>query len=516
MKSPSICAFVALGCLLSCSENIPDNAVLLNTNVVVYPDYTNLSLPCNIAPLNFKIVEEADKYLAVTYAAKGEKIIVPDKKVQYSVKQWKKLLDANKGDTLFTDIYLKKDKQWLKYPTIKNYIAPEAIDRYLSYRLIEPSYVTYEQLTINQRDLTEFEEKIIFSNQPLSGRGDNQGQCINCHSFRKYNQNGDMQFHVRQYLGGTVIVQGDSVKKVHLKTEHTLSAGVYPSWHPTLNLIAYSINNTGQNFHTLDHEKVEVMDTESDLILYDIDKNEVSMIANDPAQLETFPSWSADGKYLYYVSAAYPEGLNKDSRELYLQYDKFHYNIYRKAFNSETREFFRTDTIFEASEYGKSATFPRESPDGRYLLFTLGDYGNFHIWHKSADLYLMDLETQTVRALSEVNSPDAESYHSWSSNGRWMIFSSRRDDGSYTRPYIAYFKNGKSSKPFILPQHDPDFYTAFFKSYNIPEFMTEEVKISPQKLANTIKKDAQKVIFNNRQKSQVLETKPKESGNFYE
>lgn len=40
--------------------------------------------------------------------------------------------------------------------------------------------------------------------------------------------------------------------------------------------------------------------------------------------------------------------------------------------------------------------------------------------------------------LKEVNSSDAESYHSWSSNSRWFVFSSRRDDGLYTRLYIAH------------------------------------------------------------------------------
>lgn len=103
----------------------------------------------------------------------------------------------------------------------------------------------------------------------------------------------------------------------------------------------------------------------------------------------------------------------------------------------------------------------------------------------------MDLTTRAVRALKEVNSPDVESYHSWSSNGRWIIYSTRRDDGSYTRPYIAYFdKKGNAHKPFILPQEDPDFYAQFFKSYNIPEFMTEPVEISRHSFVKAIEKDA--------------------------
>lgn len=498
----------------ACTKSIPEDAVLQESIVSISPDYTNLVIPNNIAPLNFNIKEEADDYLTVIYSAKGKKVITEGKKVELNLKDWKSLLAENRGDTIYTEIYLKKNNQWLKYPPLKNFIAEEEIDSYISYRLIEPSYVTYEVMTINQRNLSNFEEKVIFDNTLLSSG--NNGQCINCHSYQNYNKTGNMQFHVRQLLGGTVIVNGDKAHKVNLKTDYTISGGVYPAWHPTKNIIAYSVNDTGQNFHTNDNQKVEVMDSQSNLILYDIDKNEVKEIVNNPGRLETFPSWSSDGKFLYYVSAAYPEGIKSVEDNMSMQFKEFHYNIYRKAFNPETYEFTYTDTIFEASKYNKSATFPRESPDGRYLLFTLGEYGNFHIWHKSSDLYLLDLKNWELRGMTELNSPDVESYHSWSSNGHWIIFSSRRDDGSYTRPYIAYFKDGKASKPFILPQKDPDFYMEFFKSYNIPEFMVNPVQISRKELITTIKQNPQNAIYINPEKKSPIQQEKDDKVNFYE
>ena len=475
--------------LSSCSKQVPRDAELQSTPVSIYPDYNALTIPYNIAPLNFEIRQDARQYLTRIYSSQGKEIIMEGKKVCIHPKDWKRLLKENKGDTLYTEIYLKKEEQWIKYPPLKNVIASEPIDQYISYRLIEPSYVTYEEVTINQRNLTSFEEKVIYSNQTLSDGDD--GQCVNCHSFQNYNKTGNMQMHIRQRLGGTVIVTGKKVRKVNLKTDSTISAGVYPSWHPTENLIAYSVNTTGQDFHTKDAQKVEVLDYASDLILYDVEKNEVTAIAGEKNEFETFPYWSADGKSLYYVSAHFEQKTDNIDSELAEYYQQIKYNIYRKPFDVKTRQFGITDTIFMASDYQKSATFPRESPDGKYLLFTLGDFGNFHIWHKSSDLYLMDLTTRAVRALKEVNSPDVESYHSWSSNGRWIIFSTRRDDGSYTRPYIAYFdKKGNAHKPFILPQEDPDFYAQFFKSYNIPEFMTEPVEISRHSFVKAIEKDA--------------------------
>ena len=121
-------------------------------------------------------------------------------------------------------------------------------------------------------------------------------------------------------------------------------------------------------------------------------------------------------------------------------------------------------------------------------MFTLGRYGVFHIWHHEADLWLLDLQSGEARAMSEINSKDTESYHTWSSNGRWVVFSSRRDDGGYTRPFIAHIDgNGKGSKPFELPQEDPDYHRQFVKSYNIPEFMRGPVKTTPQEFARVLK-----------------------------
>ena len=130
------------------------------------------------------------------------------------------------------------------------------------------------------------------------------------------------------------------------------------------------------------------------------------------------------------------------------------------------------------------------SPDGKYLLYTLSGYGNFSIWHKDADLYMIDLSTLQSYPLEAANSDDVESYHSWSSNSRWFVFSSRRIDGLYTRPYIAYVdEDGKVGKPFLLPQKDAGFYQSFMKSFNIPEFITGKVKVRGRVLAIKAKED---------------------------
>jgi hypothetical protein len=168
----------------------------------------------------------------------------------------------------------------------------------------------------------------------------------------------------------------------------------------------------------------------------------------------------------------------------------------RKRFDLGTKTFGPRELVFRADTLDMSTTLPRVSPDGRYLMFTMGKYGVFHIWHKDADLYMLDLANGKVRCMDEINSPDVESYHSWSSNGRWVVFSSRRDDGNFTRPFIAHIdKNGHGGKPFELPCADPDYHRQFMKSYNIPELMKGAVKITPQSFADALKKDGEQVKY---------------------
>ncbi len=80
----------------------------------------------------------------------------------------------------------------------------------------------------------------------------------------------------------------------------------------------------------------------------------------------------------------------------------------------------------------------------------------------------------------------AESYPTWSSNGKWLMCASRRDDGNFSRVYIAYFDGKSIHKPFLLPQQDPEHNTLRLQSYNRPEFMMEPVKITPKEFARVV------------------------------
>ena len=408
-------------------------------------------------------------------------------KVQIPEEEWHAMLDASKGKSIKVEVWGQKGNEWLSFSPFEIKVAKEPIDEYLSYRLIEPSYVAWTFMEIAQRHLTTFEETQIFNNE-ITMNNNKIGQCINCHSYQNYKTD-NMLFHVRLSNGGTVIVNDGKLSKVDMKRDYTISSGVYPAWHPTAKLIAFSTNQTRQSFYTVHPNKIEVFDLASDLILYDIKTDSVSIISNDSTLLEVYPTWSPDGKYLYYCkSVPLPEELRE--KDITYTYKRIQYNIYRRSFDMDTHHFGEEVLVYDAASQDKSATLPRISPDGHYLLFALGQYGCFHIWHHDADIVCLPLDEENPSHLdlSKLNSKGfPDSYPSWSSNGHWIMCASRRGDGNYSRVYISYFNNGKTRKAFMLPQEDPEHNTWRLKCYNRPEFMVEPVRISVNEFSKVFK-----------------------------
>ncbi len=447
----------------------------------IRPDYVGVTIPVNIAPLSFCMSDSIDEVVARFQVGK-EEIVCGGEKIQPNIDDWHRLASMAANKEVSIEVYARKADNWIRYRPFNIFVSADSIDPYISYRLVSPSYVVYKELTLNQRCLENYEERIMVSNV-LGGSGGKK-QCVNCHSYQHYNPR-RMQFHARQANEGTVIAYDGRIWKVNMQRDSLLSGGVYPAWHPWLPLIAYSMNNTGQSFHTRHNNKIEVFDAASGLILYDIENDKVNIVENDPAEFEVFPCWSPDGRALYFCSAHFEfNDTSNREREVVLRAEEIRYNIYRKSFDPVNRVFGPRELIFRADSLGRSATFPRVSPDGRYLMFTLGNYGVFHIWHHEADLYLMDLDNGSVWAMDNINSPDTESYHAWSGNGRWVMFSSRRNDGNYTRLFFAHVDaDGKDSKPFELPQDNPAYHHYLLKSYNVPEFMRGPVEFTPQDFA---------------------------------
>lgn len=461
--------------LVGCTTSVPEAQHVVDETPSIYPDYVGVTIPSNVAPLRFKVDEGVEEAIAVLSAGNREWVEkAEDGKFLFSEGDWKEVVEAAKGDSVAVQVYEKKSGEWSVYQSFGIHVAPEEIDAYLAYRLIPPGYEQWHQMGLYQRDLTSFNEEAIIDNRQTAFN------CMNCHSFRMQSPD-DMLFHMRADFGGTYVWTDGKLEKLDGKVSESIQSLVYPYWHPSGDYVAFSTNKTNQMFHMKDKNRIEVFDSASDVLVYDVKNHRVltdSLLFSKGA-FETFPSFSPDGKTLYF-STSMAQQMPKD-------YKSVKYSLCSISFDAQQGRFGnQVDTLYSAEKTGKTAAFPRVSPDGRFLAFAQADYGNFLIWHKEADLYLIDLKDGQVKELPEVNSVEAESYHAWSSNGRWLVFASRRDDGLYSRPYIAYIdENGKGHKPFVVPQHTPDFYQNSLTSYNVPEFIKEPVTIDKKVIVET-------------------------------
>lgn len=479
----------------------------------IYPDYKDVTIPCNIAPMNFSVVDSSATDYALLIESGDSRIWVnaDGKDFKISKSDWKEMLSKkvngpktkDSGKISFT-IARKEGSEWVGGKPFCMNVVPDSIDEFLTYRLVPPGYEGWYRMGLYQQQLSTSEEEVIFENSHLNGA------CMNCHTVGSQRADRTL-FHVRSFFGGTYLNHDGIVERLDAKTDSTIGSFVYPSWHPNGKLIAISVNKTAQTFHTSDKNRIEVFDYASDMIVYDIDKHEIfsTPILKQPNQWETYPNFSPDGKWLYFCSAPAVGSVE-------LNHAKVKYSLYRIAFDAEKQQFgneIETVLSYNADEIlpenasdslkavGRSISFPRISPDGNFLVCTIHKHGNFSIWHKDADLYLInlrDINSKTnIKNLKNINSDQTDSYHSWSSNSRWLVFSSRRDDGLYTRPYFTYIdKDGNTYKPFMLPQDNPrKHYTELDYSYNVPEFMTSTATTSLRGLLDVSRNDSIKVTY---------------------
>lgn len=467
-------------CVSSCTESVK-NPAQESSLPTIFPDYVGVTIPSNIAPLNF-CMEDEDALLvdAVITDKNGRQLHGQGAETtDFDIADWQTMLAQNVGDSICVSVSAKLTDGWHTYRSFSIYVSADKMDYGVAYRKLEPGYEVYSKMGIYERNLSTFEETTLIENTQFQG-------CVNCHSFNRGNPE-DMSLHIRGEHGATLLRYHGQMEAYNTATSQTLGSCVYPYWHPGGRYIAYSTNTTRQVFHASDANRIEVFDSASDLLVYDCETNELitTPILEGDSVMETFPAFSADGRTLYFCQAT---SLPENSLAL----DSIHYNICSITFNPEDGTFGNEiDTIVDAVSMNRTATMPRPSYDGRYLLFTMADYGQFPIWHHEADLYMIPIEElnlakethQNIKdieayRMSIINSEETESFHNWSSNSRWIVFSSRCIDGLFTRLFFTHIdEDGKESKPFLMPQQNPRrYYDNLFMSYNVPDFITSPVK----------------------------------------
>ncbi|MHC4545999.1 MAG: TolB family protein [Planctomycetota bacterium] len=450
----------------------------------IHPDYCEIVVPPNIAPLNFVVLEDGSYYCVRISSKKGEQIEIFSRSPKIMIPQgpWHELLKVNKGEQLSFDVFVKTtNDSWQRFQTINNKIAREDIDGFLVYRRIHPGYSTWGKMGVYQRNLQNYDEKLILNNR-YYGDG-----CLNCHTFC-LNHPDKMLIGIRSSIYGSseLLVDEGAAKKVGTKFGYT-------SWHPSGRLATYSINKIRLFFHSAKNEVRGVTDLDSLLAYYLVDSKTIktSPQFSNKERLETYPTWSPDGRYLYFCSA--PVLWSQRDTVPQENYDQVKYDLVRVSYDLDRDEWGELETVLSAKDTGLTILLPRVSPDGRWLLFCMCEYGSFPVYYDSSDLYLIDLKDfdQTGRAEPQrlqINSDKSESWHSWSGNSRWIAFSSKRQSGVFTRSYLSYVdESGRAYKPLLLPQKDPTYYDSCLWTYSVPELITETVPVTGEKLGRVIR-----------------------------
>lgn len=465
---PVLCSILVFGCgsptIIQADDESP-------TQLEILPDYSDVVFPANIAPINFVIDTTFEKFqVVISSSAQGVAPIVlhgSEQQVDIPLSQWEKFRrDALGADFTISISLQNAQKRWTAYPVITNYLSKDSIDNYLTYRLIRPGYELFHRMGIYQRDLSSFDEDPIIENHSTLDR------CMNCHSYAQQSAD-NMMLHVRGKDGGTIIRKGGKTYKVTGSAGDMITKATYPNWHPSGKFIGFSANLVQQIFHLAGSKSIEIIDSDSDIVIYDIERN--AMITSEQvygdAYRETYPDFSPDGRTIYFCRS-------KPMKEYAGAIDSILYSLCRASFDPTTGKIGDVTVLIDADSLGLSIAFPKPSPDGKYLMFNTLKYGVFPVHHPNAELNILDLASGEYAPATILNSPFSESYHSWSNTGRWYVLSSKRLDGQWARPFFAHFdpETGKFAKPFLMPQKRYDEYIDQINSYNIPQFVTSKIK----------------------------------------
>lgn len=465
MKIRILAVATAISILLaSCSQK----TVLRDELPQIFPDYIGVTVPVDIAPLNFKLTEDYSKVFVKVSDSNGNYITARGRYADFKVKEWHELTECSKGGALSVTVAGYRDGMWEQFRPFMIFVSQYPLDDFgVTYRKFAPGYETYSKIGIYQRNIHNFKEEPIVEGTLLPG------QCMGCHTANATSPD-QFLFHIRGKHGATVVQMEGQRKWLETKTDSTIARAAYSYWHPSGDYLAHSNNKIHQLFWTGNNDRyIEVYDSMSDISIHDV-KND-KLILSDllmTEDFETYPAFSSDGKTLYFCSA--PEV------EVPAQAKDLHYNLCAISFDENGGILGnQVDTLINAAQLAKSVTMPRPSYDGRWLLYTFHDFGNFPINHKESDLWLMDLNSGETHPLEKANSPYTESFHNWSSDSHWILFASRRGDNLYSCIYMAQIdEDGNASKPFVLPQKDPSFYHETLFTFNVPDFTKEEVRFN--------------------------------------
>ena len=350
-------------------------------------------------------------------------------------------------------------------------VSSDPADSHLVYRLVRPPFSARNTPDTFARHIGSMTTRPF-----LLSRG---RYCFNCHMFSsksgregmlsiqaRYMDEGDIP--LRTYFG-IYDIRRRQGRKIKLPFEVQMTT--FMAWSPDGTRLAVSADQRVAAVSPVVFETQNVAMPTSDIAVYDVAANQVSLLpgASEPDRLAVYPRWTPDGEAIVFSDAIKPE---------YGQRVRFDLRVV--PFNEGQGG--KPEDISGASSNGKSNYFPRFSPNGKWLSFCQCNFGS--LIKSSSDVCLLPANLQGPARVLESNVPHAaDSWHSWSSNSRWLVFATKREDGIYAQLYFTHIDDaGRASPAVRLPLERPP-----LASFNIPEFLADWPMIAERDLFEALR-----------------------------
>jgi hypothetical protein len=276
---------------------------------------------------------------------------------------------------------------------------------------------------------------------------------------------------------GTLLVVDGKIEKLAMKAGYT-------AWHPSGDVLVFPQQSIPPRGSWVADSKLFYYRRATRTL------REVPGLARDD-WLQLGATFSADGRELFALAAPKPWGttlLGDAPREVRRR--EVPYHLVRVGFDIQKDKWSEPEVVISSGQMGKNLATPKISLDGRWLSIRMMDKRAIY----EGCIYLVDLEQarQTgrfePRECPELRVGRATGWHSWSSNGRWLVFGSSRQTGMFYRPYLSYVDaEGQAHKPVLVPAKDPSAPGLDAFMYQLPELINGPVPVSARELAHVIR-----------------------------
>jgi len=317
------------------------------------------------------------------------------------------------------------------------------------------------------RDIARPESKIIMQGLPT---------CANCHSFSADGKRvgmdmdgpqGDKGAYALLNIKKNIVVERNDIFSWNDYNEKQVAFGLFSKVSPNGKYVISAVDEAVHVQNYMDYKFLQTFyPTRSIIAWYSKDTQKITPLpgADDRRYVQCNPEWSHDGKYIVFLRANATDPYKKDTARATYALDphetQIKYSLYRIPFNNGLGG--TAQPVPGGSDPDMSISFPRLSPDGRWLVFVKSRNGL--LMRPDSKLYIMPAQGGTPR-LMNCNTPLMNSWHSFSPNSKWLVFSSKYQT-PFTRMFLTHIdKNGNDSPAILIPDS-----TLANRAVNLPEF----------------------------------------------